>query len=326
MLTIITLNQFISEVVRYFHGGIVQYMREILLDNLSVFHLPINRDFDKNNTYFQNYIFSLVLWDKIICIQPMDIGRVDSAEMVTLWQLRNRLRMDYINKKLGIEYVKIHNYHQYIEKSRDIVSNINVEIEDSQIAEDAIRYILLGYNLNVNICLSGERTQFIKINHYNDYIFNRLDVINLVETGVKEFYDEINRKIGKKIICFESPLLVDYVCSESENFTQAVRMAMKLKKEKHLVEYRRAMDEMEKCLNEGNFVKFNEYLSIIPDIVNSIQTAGIKTQSFVIGLKPIPSISTNLDLVFSKPIYKKLHMHFIKDIVKFGMTERLDRI
>jgi len=256
----------------------------------------------------------------------MDIGRVDSAEMVTLWQLRNRLRMDYINKKLGIEYVKIHNYHQYIEKSRDIVSNINVEIEDSQIAEDAIRYILLGYNLNVNICLSGERTQFIKINHYNDYIFNRLDVINLVETGVKEFYDEINRKIGKKIICFESPLLVDYVCSESENFTQAVRMAMKLKKEKHLVEYRRAMDEMEKCLNEGNFVKFNEYLSIIPDIVNSIQTAGIKTQSFVIGLKPIPSISTNLDLVFSKPIYKKLHMHFIKDIVKFGMTERLDRI
>lgn len=125
-------------------------------------------------------------------------------------------------------------------------------------AEDVIRYILLGYNLGVNICLSSERTKFVKLKHFDDYFFTRLDMINMLEKEVKDFYNEINNRIGKNIICFQSPLLFDCICKEAKDFNQVLDIAIKLKNEKHIIEDRRTMDEMENCLNKGNFVRFNE--------------------------------------------------------------------
>lgn len=226
---------------------------------------------------------------------------------------------------MEVKKVKIDTY-EYRKESYKIVSDMEIINEDKQIAEDVIRYILLGYNLGVNICLSTERTNFIYLNHYTDYFFNRLNIIEMLENNVKEFYEEINRKIGKKIICFQSPLLLDYICRESKTFNHALHMAKKIKKEKHLVEYRRTMDNMEKCLNEGNFIKFNEYLSVIPDIVNSIQSSGIKTQTFEMGLNPVPNISTSVNVSLERKTYNKLHLRFLKDLAKFGMMDRVYRI
>lgn len=326
-------------------------MGKILLDNLTISHLPIMKKYyEKNDLHLKNYLYSLILWDKIICIEEDDfcsfgsynrrrnnyISIIDDIiysgsslhkRRTYIEALGNRFNMNIndINNFLGINNVKM-NTTKYREESYKIVANMKIENEDRQIAEDAVRYILLGYNLGVNICLSSERTNFICLKHYDDYIFNRLNIIDMIENDIKEFYEEINSKIGKKIISFQSPLLVDYICRESKTFDQALHMAKKLKKEKHLVEYRRTMDEMEKCLNKGDFLKFNEYLSVIPDIVNSIRIAGIKTQTFEIGLNPVPNISTNFNISFGRRTHNKLHFRFLKDLAKFGMTERVHKI
>ncbi len=319
-------------------------MGEILLDNLTISRLPIiKKYFEKNDKHLQNYLYSLILWDKIICIEEDDFRNFDKNNYIFAKKgigrsvlikrrtfneaLGNRFNTNIndINNFLEINNVKI-DTSEYREEAYRIVTNMEIANKDRQIAEDVVRYILLGYNLGVNICLSSERANFICLNHYDDYIFNRLNIINMVEKDVKEFYEEINSKVGKKVICFQSPLLFDYVCRESETFDQALQMAKKIKKEKHLIEYRRTMDKMEKCLNKGDFIKFNEYLSDIPDIVNSIQTAGIKTKTFEIGFNPVPSISTNFDIVFGRKMHNKLHLRFLKDLAKFGVTERVYKI
>lgn len=301
-------------------------MGKILLDNLSISQVFMGyKSFDEKNTYIQNYIYSLVLWDEIICVQDSRFYEGSVRVVRTLQEEIDELNTNYINNKLGIYFVD-EKLFRYKEKSHEIVSDMKIDDENIMIAEDVIRYILLGYNLGVNICLSPERTRFIKLEHFDNYIFDRLDVINMLENEVKDFYNEINNKIGKKIICFQSPLLFDYICKEAKDFNQALDMAIRMKNEKHIIEYRRIMDEMEDCLNKGNFVKFNEYLSIIPDIVNSIRTAGIKTQSFEIGLSPVPNISTNINLPLGRMYKNKLHMRFLKDLAKFGMTDRIKRI
>ncbi len=301
-------------------------MGKILWDNSSIARLPIKTNFlDKKDWYIQNYLYSLVLWDQIICIDGlMDHRRVTVRER-NFWESVNQLSIDNINKKLGINYI-IMDIDEYIEKSEEIVRNMEIGNEYFMIACDTIFYILLGFNLNVNICLSSERTKFFQQSHYDDYIFNRLDIINIVENKVNDFYKEINSKIGKKIICFQSPLLLDYICREATSFKEALKLALKIKQHKHVIKYRYAMDEIEKCLNNGNFMKLNEYLSIIPDIVDSIRNSEIKTQSFEIGLNPIPYISSDFNLKLKKPFNNKLHIHFLKDIAKFGMKERIYRI
>lgn len=299
-------------------------MGEILLDNLSITRLPIEYGYlDRNNVHIQNYLYSLILWDMIICINE-DYPSTTSSSRRALREM-NRFVFGRINKILGIRDITVNGFI-YRKEAREIVKDMEIENKDIQIAKDTIRYILLGYNLGVNICLSSERTNFMHLKHYDNQIFNRLDTIKMVEDNVKEFYQEINEKIGRNVICFQSPLLFDYICKEAKDFVEALEMAKNIKKEKYLIEYRRTMDEMEKCINEGNFVRFNEYLSIIPDIVSSIKNSGIRTKSVEIGLSPVPNISTNFDISFGKKKINKLHLRFLKDLAKFGITERIMKI
>ena len=51
-------------------------MGEILLDNLTISRLPfIMEYFEKNDIHLQNYLYSLILWDKIICVEEADFWR-----------------------------------------------------------------------------------------------------------------------------------------------------------------------------------------------------------------------------------------------------------
>lgn len=61
-------------------------------------------------------------------------------------------------------------------------------------------------------------------------------------------------------------------------------------------------------------------------LVDSIRTSGIRTQTFEIGLNPVPSISTNFDILFGRRTNNKLHLQFLKDLAEFGMKERVNKI
>lgn len=324
-------------------------MRKVLLDNLSLLRLPKKSSpINKNDIHFQNFIYSMVLWDKVACIKHnREYFFLNESDYLNEYDFLNNYDRSYgyaykCNDKtflswiinlsldgLGFEYIDVP-YYEYGKVAELVLKNIQdyylEECIASRIAKDAIRYILLGYNLGMNIFLSKERSEFIRINHYDKFQFNRLDTIILLEKKVEEFYEEINRKIGMKIICFRTPLFVDFICQNAINMKEVLELIKELKNNKQVIDYKKTMEKMENSLDNGNFVEFNEYLSVIPDIVDSICSSEIKTQSIEIGFNPIPSIGTCFDLVHDPKRNKKLHMRFLQDIAKFGLTERIMKL
>lgn len=75
-------------------------MGEILFDNLSVAQVFVGTEcFNKDNVYIQNYIYSLVLWDKIICVQHRGKGGRSVRIVITLQEQMDELNTNYINNK-----------------------------------------------------------------------------------------------------------------------------------------------------------------------------------------------------------------------------------
>lgn len=118
-------------------------------------------------------------------------------------------------------------------------------------------------------------------------------------------------------------MLLDYISQNCDNLKEAIQLAKYIREEKDVVQFRKAMDEMEEALNSGNFVLFNEYLSIIPDIVSSIKKSGIKTSSTTITISTVPSIAFPMEFESRKK--KMLHIDFLTDLAMYGMYNRLLR-
>lgn len=143
----------------------------------------------------------------------------------------------------------------------------------------------------------------------------------MIDKEVSEYYKEINDILGKEILKFDFPLFTDYILSEANTIKDIMKVINEIRNKKNVVEFRKAMDSMDKCLKEGNLIKFKEYLSIIPEIVNDITTT-IKTQSFQIDLNISPGISFERNITYNKYRDTKLHINFLSELVSFGVMQR----
>lgn len=302
------------------------YMKSVLIDNRSLgkiikFYIEgyeINYD-ENDGTAICNYLYALVLWDKIY---SLEFNRSSRSAIKYIYGFDERqadfFRVEDIvySKCSELEFLANDISQKYLIKNNE---------EYNKIAKDSIFYILLGYNLGLNTYLSKERSRFIKEIGLFENIFNREDIIHMVERDVLEFYKEINEKVGKKIITYESPLLLDYISQNCDDLEDAIQLAKYIREEKDVVQFRKAMDEMEEALNNGNFVLFNEYLSVIPDIVSSIKKSGIKTSSTTITISAVPSIAFPMEFENKKRNKKMIHMNFLIDLAMYGMYNRLSR-
>lgn len=301
-------------------------MGKVLIDNTSLGRIVTSyiegydiKYNENDDIAIQNYLYAIVLWDQIYsfktnrfsCSVYENSYSYEKRENIFSWieniEISEESELEYVTDDISQKYLMKNNY------------------EYNKIVKDSIFYILLGYNLGLNVYLSKERTQFVKkLNVFED-IFNREDVINMVERDVLEFYREINEKVGKKLITYESPLLLDYISQNSDDLEDAIQLAKYIREEKDVMQFRKAMDEMEEALNNGNFVLFNEYLSIIPDIVSSIKKSVIKTSSTTITISTVPSIAFPMEFKSRKRSKKMLHMDFLTDLAMYGMYDRLLR-
>lgn len=300
-------------------------MGSVLIDNISLgkiikFYIEgheINND-KNDDIAVQNYLYALVLWDKIY---SLEYNRPSRNAIKNVYGFYER-RTDY----LKIEDIAYSRCSELEILANEISQKYEKNNEEyNKIVKDSIFYILLGCNLSINTYLSKERSQFIKELGVYENIFNREDIIHMVEKDVLEFYREINEKVGKKLITYESPLFLDYISQNCDDLEDAIQLAKYIREEKDVVKFRKAMDEMEEALNNGNFVLFNEYLSIIPDIVSSIKKSGIKTSSTTITISTVPSIAFPMEFKNRRKSKKMVHMDFLTDLAMYGMYNRLLR-
>lgn len=291
-------------------------MGSVLIDNISLssalqIYLNGNENYKTDYTV-QNYLFGIVLWDSIFSVRkrmsrPVGDNRVDDLYIDDRFHITN----------LDFDYDEIDNVASHI--AFDMYEDKVTESE-FQVIKDTFFYLLLSYNTNMNLLLSKERSEFLITSKIQEKLFNRLDIIDNFEKQLIEFYNEINSKIGKNFITFECPLLVDYICKNSSNLKDAIDLAIYIRNEKDVIDFRNAMDGLESALCGGNLILFYEYMSVIPDIVSKVTKQGTKSKTVNLGISISPSIT--VPFVFEIGKKKMLHLDFLTDLGMYGVYNR----
>lgn len=324
-------------------------MSEVLIDNLSIKRMlqMVNnpsKDY-KSDIHIQNYLNALVLWDDIFAIRDTNYRMYQYIRGTSRWmessnwysskwysgswdkKIEEKM-LDITARKLQIKRIPIMDEDTYIQlafriahewyKNKDIISyGFNLRT-----INDAIFYLLLGCNLDKNVLLSSERANFANQSGIIDKIFSRVDIMNLFNSDVMNYYSEINKSLGKNIFKLENPLLIEYVCSSSTNLKDAISIALQLRKEKNVIAFRKAMDAIDIALNTGNIVEFNQYIKDISEIVNQITKLESNIKSAEINVSITPAITVPIKIpirIPRKSFSKKINLNFLYQLAEYGL-------
>lgn len=311
-------------------------MREVLIDNMSFgsaiaeYYFIDERDWPmawKKDPNIQKYLFGLVLWDNMYSLDWRKNNYSMSSYNISLFKkLKRDIDVKRIRKEMCVEQL---NFNDIKEDLREIstVANqltedmaLNLSFKDERVMHDTLFYLLLSHNANMNLLLSKPRTEVLEDSGMSQHIFDRLNMIGLLEDDVVKYYEEINKKIHKNYIQFECPLLADYICKNTGSLKEAIQVAKEMRKEKNIVDFRKAMDELEISMSEGKHTVFDNYVSEIPRIVEDITHGGEKCVTFDLGLGFSPTITIPVKFKYRKK--KLLHVDFLIDLAKFGVEGR----
>lgn len=309
-------------------------MSEVLIDNLSVKRMLLmaqhpSKDY-KTDIHIQNYLNALVLWDNILTIKD---GGYPYLRRSTRWLRtsdwdREEYMLDITARELQIQRIPVVDEDIYNEVASGIANDWLVDKEisndsfDIQTINDTIFYLLLGCNLEKNVLLSSERADFANQSGITDKIYSRVDIMNLIDSDVNNYYKEINGSLGKNIFKLTNPLLIDYIYSSSTDIKDAIYIASQLRKEKDVIEFRKAMDAIDIALNTGNIVEFKQYIDNIAEIVNQITKLGDKMKSVEINVSITPAISVPISVpvpYLHVPKKKMLNLNFLYHLVEYGL-------
>lgn len=318
-------------------------MSEVLIDNLSVrrmLHMVNSHSKDyKSDIHIQNYLNALILWDDILTIKNRshlyNPHRTDiwfSGDWYSgIWGLKENAAekmLDITARKLQINRIPVNDEVRYSILASQIADDWLISkdiVENSfklQTINDTIFYLLIGCNLEKNVLLSSERADFANQTGITDKIFSRLDIMNLINSDVSNYYNEINKSLGKNIFKLENPLLIDYICSSATDLKDAIFIATQLRKEKDVIALRKALDAIDIALNTGNMVEFRQHINNISEIVNQITKSEKEMKSVKINVSITPALSVPIAVPVPKiraPKKKMLNLNFLYHLAEYGL-------
>lgn len=296
------------------------------MDNLSLGRIIDSMNFKTSDyiydSYMKNYLYALIFWDDIYAVGSNRLSRkVGDSNKDLQYDKKlciNRLNYCYMAEEecafhISSEYEREHNGIEYCASS----------------IKDVIFYLLLGHNLGINVFMSDERTEYLKKLRIDQKIFSRVDILDMLDKEVAGFYQEMNKRIEKDMFSMKMPILIDFISKNSKNFDEAKELALKIKKNRHVSKFRKNMDFMDKSLNDGNIVKFREYINMVPEIINEIDKEGICTESMDVDISLTPSVTIPINMGKLCSKFKRrrmLNMNFLFDLAEYGMKGKKIKI
>ena len=204
--------------------------------------------------------------------------------------------------------------------------------------QDVLYYHFLGDSLGLNNMVSDTRMNVLR-----DYLsslnnddqqasdlvrFSRLGYIDLVDKEMIKRYDEINKRANEIVFKLKLPTFIGYLTRKHgiETVNELFSTLIVLRNEKEIVDFRNAMDKMDKALNDGNVIVFQEYVKLIQEIADIIETK-YRVFSFTpkvdITVFPTPSIQS-IDLKGTIQNYyaffqmHKYRLNILYSVIKYG--------
>lgn len=272
----------------------------------------------------------------IACIYEDDIKSynkeyIDLLEAIILWDDLYYPENTYSSWWKYID--QEHSIKRIIKPIQDDEKDFNDEIEEilknihntnnftKTVYEGAVKYMLFSNKNGLNYFPCEKRCIFLEqsnlFNSFKDV--SRFDLIGTLDKEIMKYYEELNKFFGKNVFSFELPLLADYIIQNTPNSMSHIDFAIKLRQDRHIVNYRKYLNEIEMAINTAQWNKLLKFEEETKGLVKDIFEEKNIVDSISVNLLALPSFSvstTNL------PFKKNLHLSFLHKLGKFAYKER----
>lgn len=188
----------------------------------------------------------------------------------------------------------------------------------------ALEYIYISELLGLTYFPSESRLEFL--NYFYDYSNTEIrpgeDLICYTDITVKKFYEEMRAHIEKPSIAFQAPLFLDYLLYNTDEKSNVLQTAMKMRDTKEIRDFRAWIETINHAVMIGDWIEYEKSFRIVEDIVNRI----LRKSKTLFGCIELtlswpPSISFPINIKRKSEASKTGSM-FIGSLAKFGLTER----
>ena len=278
---------------------------------------------EANIQCWDNFLTAIVLWDEIWSLHHENMYKWKNifSNDKLVQNLNNsihQLEKEAIDKSLLSAYIMLSsNLNEYFQRS---------------IYERTLGYQILSNGLGVPFLAHPSRREyFIHRRTYDFYRttynsirfshFSRRDIFNRIDDELMEYYDQINKEVGRKLYSFNYPVLIDYIRKDTQTPAEELEKAIELKMDNDVVVFREKLFDIEQSIKLGNTQMILSELKMVSDLAKDITNKyqkRIDIGEFTISLSP----SLTIPISIKKNKRRELHATFIRRLLNYGVYER----
>lgn len=155
----------------------------------------------------------------------------------------------------------------------------------------------------------------------DDTMYNRNDVIGLINEELTNYYNERNKVHRRKVCSFKYPVLIDYIVQEATSPKEELLAALSLRGDPDIVKFRESMYEIEQSVLRGDQGLIAQEEQLVSDLAEEI-TAKRKWKGIldelILSLPPALSISFHPKARHSN----NPQVTFVRKLLNFGVHSR----
>lgn len=286
-------------------------MQGILMDNWSIQNIITRVSEDDRESYNKEYIDlleAIVLWDNLYYPENANsswwkyVGQDHSIKKII-----KPIQNDEMEFSIEIEEIL-----------KD-VNNANSFTET--VNRGAVKYLLFSNKNGLNYFPCEKRCIFLQQSNLFDNInhISRFEIIGSFDKEIMKYYMELNDFFGKNVFSFEIPLLADFILQNTPNNMSHIDYAIKLREDRHVVAYRKYLNEIEIAINSAQWDKLLKFEQETKGLVKDIFEGKELIDSISMNLLALPSFSIS---IANLPFKKNIHLSFLRKLGKFAYKER----
>lgn len=195
---------------------------------------------------YENIIYATILWDEICVCESGSSTSADLFSKILIggetFEILSRNGIQYISGLSETDYYEIESaLRKYNPDEKDYIISL---------VTDVLYYQHLSHAINADLFMSLRRQKVLeRYGLLNKNTFNRLQPIVLIEEDILQYYLDFQKKYGIEGIQINTPLLIDYVVSQSKDKKDALKVAKQISSEVDVIAFRKAMDDLEICIS-----------------------------------------------------------------------------
>ena len=287
-------------------------MKKVMVDNWLMEDVICNYDRKGISESYGNVLSALVLWDEI----QFPTNERDFWKHVNIPDDRWAREVEILRQNIK----PIDDVDELFDKERRSFFRCNKDIFDESITEvvgvGAMRYLSLSNYLGLDYLPCEKRREFM--HRYPDICresFNRINSLKPLDSEIEKVIDEITQEFGSCFLTISRPVLVDYIRDNTPKDMTYVEFALKLRKTRPVIQYRRLLNDIETNLNKGNIREVNKLREYSKEMVRDIvKIKPLKYVSANFNVLALPSLSVPTDI----RLPRGMHLTFLEDLIDYS--------